>query len=97
KEQDEFKHVMTGAKTQEHVKDPELAAMELIGKLGGQIEDHYGITRGHDEETALEDIARKMNKLRKGGKPDMHAAARIVLYDWQKGKIKPAHKPHKEE
>lgn len=97
KEVNEFKHVMTGAKTQEHVKDPELAAMELIGKLGGLIEDYYGVTRGHDEETALEDIARKMNKLRKGGKLDMHAAAVLIIRDWQKGKIKAtAQKDHED-
>ncbi|MBI4738482.1 50S ribosome-binding GTPase [Candidatus Woesearchaeota archaeon] len=89
KEHDEFKHVLIGAKTQEHVKDPELAAMELIGKLGGVVEDYYGITRGHDEETALEDIARKMHKLRKGNEPDTHAAARLILRAWQSGKIKP--------
>jgi hypothetical protein len=87
-EKDEAKHAMISAKTQEHIKDPELAVMGLIGKMGGLIEDFYGVTRGMDEEETLEDIARKLNKLRKGGEPDIHTAALRILQDWQKGKIK---------
>jgi hypothetical protein len=35
----------------------------------------------------LEQLATKTGKLRKGGEPDIHTAAKIVLHDWQRGKI----------
>lgn len=38
-------------------------------------------------EDFLTILARKMGKLLKGGDPDIDTAARIVLYDWQRGRI----------
>lgn len=35
----------------------------------------------------LKAIAQKAGKLNKGGKPDVKAAAKIVLYDWNSAKI----------
>lgn len=40
-----------------------------------------------DGEDFLGILARKMGKLRKGGEPDIETAARIVLFDWQRGRI----------
>ena len=42
-------------------------------------------------ENALELIAKKYHKLKKGGRLDLDATARMVLRDWQKGKIKTHH------
>ena len=33
-------------------------------------------------------VARKQGKLQKGGIPDYEAAARVVLHDWNSGRIK---------
>uniref|UniRef100_A0A0G4I4M9 Nucleolar GTP-binding protein 2 n=1 Tax=Chromera velia CCMP2878 TaxID=1169474 RepID=A0A0G4I4M9_9ALVE len=38
-------------------------------------------------EEFLEVLARKMGKLLKGGEPDIQIAARIMIYDWQRGRI----------
>ena len=35
----------------------------------------------------LTQLARNSGKLLRGGEPDLNTAARIVLYDWQRGKI----------
>lgn len=40
-----------------------------------------------DGEEFLGILARKMGKLLRGGEPDVETAARIVLFDWQRGRI----------
>lgn len=40
-----------------------------------------------DGEDFLGVLAQKMGKLKKGGEPDIETAARIVIYDWQRGRI----------
>jgi len=35
----------------------------------------------------LTQLARNSGKLLRGGEPDLNTAARVVLYDWQRGKI----------
>eukprot|EP00775_Hariotina_reticulata_P005449 gene5449-5682_t len=47
----------------------------------------YRIKSWTDHEDFLEQLARATGKLLKGGDPDLNTAARIVLYDWQRGKI----------
>jgi len=44
-------------------------------------------TKWRDGEEFLTIVARKMGKLQKGGDADLDTAARIVLYDWQRGRI----------
>jgi len=40
-----------------------------------------------DGEEFLSILGRKMGKLHKGGEPHLDAVARIVLYDWQRGRL----------
>lgn len=40
-----------------------------------------------DGDGFLSVLGVKMGKLRKGGEPDLETVARIVLYDWQRGRI----------
>jgi len=47
----------------------------------------YGIPEWKDPDTFLENIARRMGKLIKGNRPDLNAAAKIVIQDWQRGRI----------
>jgi ribosome biogenesis GTPase A len=88
KEKDEKKHAMIAAKTFTNLKDPEASAMELIETFPKQIEKHYQVKHREDPEEVLEQIALKLNRLRKKGLPDTDAAARIVIKDWQEGRIK---------
>mmetsp|Transcript_247 Transcript_247/g.562 ORF Transcript_247/g.562 Transcript_247/m.562 type:complete len:763 (-) Transcript_247:204-2492(-) len=44
-------------------------------------------TEWEDGEGFLTILANKMGKLFKGGDPDLDTTARIVLYDWQRGRI----------
>mmetsp|Transcript_14612 Transcript_14612/g.41110 ORF Transcript_14612/g.41110 Transcript_14612/m.41110 type:complete len:708 (-) Transcript_14612:179-2302(-) len=47
----------------------------------------YKVKPWRDAEDFLTQIATKSGKLLKGGDPDLNTAARMVLYDWQRGKI----------
>lgn len=40
-----------------------------------------------DAEDFLSQLATKMGKLLKGGNPDIETAARVCIYDWQRGRI----------
>lgn len=70
--------------------DPELVAYELLKLHRADVIAHYALDSvdGLDEEELLVAIARKLNRVQKGGEPDTVTAAKIVLQDWQKGKIK---------
>lgn len=47
----------------------------------------YKIKSWTDTEDFLSQLARLSGKLLKGGDPDLNTAARMMLYDWQRGKI----------
>jgi ribosome biogenesis GTPase A len=87
KEKDEAKHAMMAARTFADLKDPEGSALGLIERFPFFIERYYDVAHHTDPQETLDEIALKLNKLKKGGVPDTNAAARIVLRDWQEGKI----------
>ena len=47
----------------------------------------YKIKFWRDSEDFLTQLAGASGKLLKGGEPDLNTAAKMVLYDWQRGKI----------
>ncbi len=47
----------------------------------------YKIKEWTDTEDFLAQLARLSGKLLRGGEPDLNTAARMVLYDWQRGKV----------
>lgn len=47
----------------------------------------YRLTSWESPEDFLEQVARGAGKLGKGGEPDLNTAAKMVLHDWQRGKI----------
>ncbi|GIM05189.1 hypothetical protein Vretimale_9632 [Volvox reticuliferus] len=47
----------------------------------------YKIKGWTDTEDFLAQLARLSGKLLRGGEPDLNTAARMILYDWQRGKI----------
>jgi ribosome biogenesis GTPase A len=87
KENDEFKLAVIGAKDVSRIKDIEGVAYHLITKLEGAIERHYGAKQSNDVEETLAKIALAHNKLQKGGTPDTALMARIIIQDWQHGRI----------
>ena len=87
KEKDASKHAFIGTIDYNKTKDPEGAVVDLMGEYPGQIEAHYGIDASKDFETSLELIAIKRKLLKKGSQPDLERTSRMILKDWQTGKI----------
>ena len=87
KEKDHAKHAKTGALSYGKIKDVETTALRLIEDETEVITQFYNINSG-DPEEILEQIAFKFKKLSGGGKANLEVAARMLLKDWQTGKIK---------
>jgi len=87
KKDDETKLALIGSLNVAKLKNPDLDAITLIESLNGAVERYYNIEPGNDSEETLERIALKKGKLMKGGKPDIMLTARLVIQDWQRGKI----------
>jgi hypothetical protein len=78
--------VITASRT--NVKDPEMAVYELIRQYKLELMFHYDIEGFfEDEEAVLEAIAKKLNRRISGGHLDTETTAKMILQDWQRGKI----------
>jgi ribosome biogenesis GTPase A len=86
-DKDVMKHAVVGAIGFSKAKEPDLVVMELMQKFPGRIEAHYKVNMDDDEEQKILDIGKKFNLLGKGGEPDLLRASRMILKDWQAGKI----------
>jgi ribosome biogenesis GTPase A len=87
KEKDEAKHALIGAVDFSKVKDPESAVISLLQNYPGKIESYYQIPASKDFDEVIEAIAKKRNMLKKHAEPDLERAYRLILKDWQDGKI----------
>jgi ribosome biogenesis GTPase A len=68
----------------DRAKDPVSAALKLFARhpeLPGRLE------LSGEGEDALKEFARKTGKLKKGGKPNVKEAARMIVRKWQRGAI----------
>ena len=94
------KDVKVGARTYSDVRDPEGAVAFLLleekQQVSGvrcqvsesRIEKFYGIKVDGDVDRLIEELGRKKGFLGKGGVVDIDRTARLILRDWQEGKIK---------
>ncbi|MDP3763864.1 MAG: GTPase [bacterium] len=86
KEKDEYILAKIGSRDYSKIREPDVVALKLIGEKKELLTEYYHVA-GEEAEEILENIARKFNKLQKGGHPDIEPTARMVLKDWQTGKI----------
>ncbi len=86
-EKDQFKHSKTGALSYGKIKDAEIVALKLIEDQMELIKNYYQVA-GEESEEILENIALKYKKFEKGNRPNLDVAARMLLKDWQTGKIR---------
>lgn len=80
--------VLKGVVRVENLED----ATEHVGQVLERVKPEYlrrayKVKAWQDAEDFLGQVARNTGKLSKGGEPDLNTAARMVLYDWQRGKI----------
>ncbi len=85
-EKDEVKHGTIGSVDHSKLKDPEAVLLDIFTKHKDALQEHYQISED-DYDEFLEAIAGKFRFLKKGSEMDTIRAARMILKDWQTGKI----------
>jgi ribosome biogenesis GTPase A len=81
------KDVKVGARTYSDVKNPEEVVDYLLGDSAEIIDRFYDIESRGDVDILIEELGKKKGFLIKGGEVDVDRTARIILRDWQEGKI----------
>ncbi|XP_058054913.1 nucleolar GTP-binding protein 2 [Anopheles bellator] len=72
----------------ELVNNPEDYIEEVLRRIRKEyVIKTYGITEWEDHVDFLEQIARKTGKLLKKGEPDVQTVAKMILNDWQRGRL----------
>jgi len=77
-----------GARTYSDTKDPEDIVGHLMKDNAKKIEKFYEIKSKGDAEILIDELGKQKNFLKKGGKIDIDRTARLILRDWQEGKIR---------
>ena len=77
-----------GARTIDKIKDPELIVAGLMKEYSSQIEKHYKIKADGDSEVLIEELGKKRAFLKKGGVVDEDRTSRLIIKEWQEGKIR---------
>lgn len=80
-------HTKVGGRSYSQVKDPETIVAKLLLEFP-QIEEFYKISANSDAEILIEELGRKKGYLKKGGQVNEDQTARLILKDWQEGRIK---------
>lgn len=81
-------HTKLGARSYSQVKEPDLVVASLMKDYSRVLEKFYKIDAKGDSEVLLEELGKKKGFLKKGGEVNEDTTARLILKDWQSGKIK---------
>ncbi|KAF1588261.1 UNVERIFIED_CONTAM: Nucleolar GTP-binding protein 2, partial [Eudyptes robustus] len=80
--------VLKGVVQVEKIKSPEDHISAVLERAKPEyIRKTYKIDSWKDTEDFLEKLASRTGKLLKGGEPDMQTVSKMVLNDWQRGRI----------
>jgi hypothetical protein len=82
------RNTKVGARSYSQVKYPETVVADLMKEFPSLLENFYKISSGGDSEILMEKLGRKKGFLNKGNKVDEDKTARLILKDWQEGKIR---------
>jgi len=82
------KHAEIGAGAFNRVKEPDFIVASLMKTHPGLFEKFYNIQADGDSEVLLEQLGRKKNFLLKGNQVNIDKTSRMILKEWQEGKIK---------
>ena len=85
---DLVKHAQINVRDWDRVKEPEMILHILVEQYPGIFEKFYNIQANGDSEILIEELARKKHILKKGNVVNGDRVARMILRDFQEGKIK---------
>jgi len=88
KKQELSQHTKLGGRSYSQVKEPEIIVSELMKEYRGVFENFYDIKAKGDPETLTEKLGKRKGFLIKKGEVNSDKTARLILKDWQEGKIK---------
>jgi ribosome biogenesis GTPase A len=81
-------HTKLGARGYNQVSNPAVVVSNLMKEYAYIIEKFYEINAKGDSDILIETLGRKKNFLLKGNQVDEDKTARLILRDWQEGKIR---------
>ena len=87
KEHNDMKHAIIGTVDFNKEKDPDIVAIQLMEEFPSTIERFYNVPVIEDKSSTLEAIAKKRMMVARGGILDIERTAKMILKDWQTGKI----------
>lgn len=88
KDESDEEKVLRGVVRIEHVTSPEDYIPALLDRVKPRyLERTYKIFKYENHIDFLEQMARRAGRLLKGGEPDINSVAKMVLNDWQRGKL----------
>ncbi|KAK6474490.1 nucleolar GTP-binding protein 2-like [Huso huso] len=80
--------VLKGVVQVEKIKSPEDHIAAVLERAKAEyIQKTYRVDSWESPENFLEKLAFRMGKLLKGGEPDLQTVSKMVLNDWQRGRI----------
>lgn len=80
--------VLKGVVRVELISNPEDYIVTVLERLRPEyVRKTYKVEKWNDATDFLEQLAKKTGKLFKGGEPDIGSVAKMVLNDWQRGKL----------
>ena len=82
------KQTKVGGRSYSQVKEPDIVVAGLIKEFPNVFEKFYKIKAKGDSEILIEELGIKKGFLKKRGIVDEDKTARLILKDWQTGKIK---------
>ena len=82
----------------EKIEEPMVFIQGILDRANHEyLKKIYKVNSWIDSEDFVKQCAKKYGKLVKGGEPDYKATAKIIILDWQKGKIPYFVEPPKDE
>ena len=81
--------VLKSAVPAQKIPSPEPIAIEIIARNMKSVAEHYDVklSKEDDAEKLLEKIAKRRGKLLKGGELDVEGMSRLVINDYQRGRL----------
>lgn len=77
-----------GARSYSQIQEPDLVIALIMKEFPDVLENFYKIDAKGDPEVLLEELGKRKGFLKKGGEVNDDSTARLILKDWQEGKIK---------
>jgi len=82
------RHAKVGARSYSQVRNPEIVLSNLIKEFPSVFDNFYNIPSDGDSEKLIEQLGRKKGFLKKNNEVDEDKTARMILKDWQEGRIR---------